>query len=81
MGANNPQRRISQVSELIISALHVLLIGTVSFALAHSVPYLSATLAFITYTRVKEEFDVAIIFSSLALFQVSDIYRLSIREG
>ncbi|TFK28166.1 ABC protein [Coprinopsis marcescibilis] len=41
-----------------------------NMALAHSVPYLAATLAFITYTRIKEEFDVAIIFSSLALFQL-----------
>ena len=39
-------------------------------ALAHTVPYLAATLAFITYTRVTNEFDVAVVFASLALFQV-----------
>lgn len=41
-----------------------------SFALAHSVPYIAATLAFITYTHITKGFDTAIIFSSLALFQL-----------
>ncbi|KAJ2926808.1 hypothetical protein H1R20_g10265, partial [Candolleomyces eurysporus] len=41
-----------------------------NMALAHTVPYLAATLAFITYTRVTNEFDVAVVFASLALFQL-----------
>lgn len=35
-----------------------------------SVPVLAATLAFIAYTKTSDAFDVAIIFSSLALFRM-----------
>jgi hypothetical protein len=42
-----------------------------SVALAFSLPTLAATLAFVTYTHVVDGFDVAVIFSSLSLFQVS----------
>lgn len=40
-----------------------------SAALAFSLPVLAATLAFVTYTHVVPGFDVAVIFSSLSLFQ------------
>ncbi|KAF8183977.1 ABC protein [Pholiota molesta] len=39
-------------------------------AAAFSLPVLAATLAFVTYTHVVAGFDVAIIFSSLSLFQL-----------
>ncbi|KJA26268.1 hypothetical protein HYPSUDRAFT_36540 [Hypholoma sublateritium FD-334 SS-4] len=39
-------------------------------AMAFSLPILAATLAFVTYTHVVAGFDVAIIFSSLSLFQL-----------
>ncbi|KAF9484380.1 ABC protein [Pholiota conissans] len=39
-------------------------------AAAFSLPVLAATLAFVTYTHVVPGFDVAIIFSSLSLFQL-----------
>ncbi|EMD34176.1 CsMn25 [Gelatoporia subvermispora B] len=42
--------------------------GTV--AAAFSVPVLAATLSFVTYTKTSKSFDVAIIFSSLSLFQL-----------
>ncbi|KAI0649348.1 ABC protein [Trametes meyenii] len=41
-----------------------------NIAAAYSVPVLAATLAFVTYTGTAHEFDVAIIFSSLSLFQL-----------
>ncbi|EIW57395.1 ABC protein [Trametes versicolor FP-101664 SS1] len=39
-------------------------------AAAYSVPVLAATIAFVTYTSTSHAFDVAIIFSSLSLFQL-----------
>ncbi|KAI9000636.1 P-loop containing nucleoside triphosphate hydrolase protein [Trametes punicea] len=39
-------------------------------AAAYSVPVLAATLAFVTYTATAHNFDVAVIFSSLSLFQL-----------
>ncbi|KAI0833290.1 ABC protein [Trametes gibbosa] len=39
-------------------------------AAAYSVPVLAATIAFVTYTATAHDFDVAIIFSSLSLFQL-----------
>jgi hypothetical protein len=39
--------------------------------MAFSLPVLTATLAFVTYTQTKKEFDVAVVFASLSLFQVS----------
>ncbi|KAH9856552.1 ABC protein [Lenzites betulinus] len=39
-------------------------------AAAYSVPVLAATIAFVTYTATAHAFDVAIIFSSLSLFQL-----------
>lgn len=41
-----------------------------SVAAAYSVPVLAATIAFVTYTSTSHAFDVAIIFSSLSLFQL-----------
>ncbi|EPQ52646.1 ABC protein [Gloeophyllum trabeum ATCC 11539] len=41
-----------------------------NIALAFSVPALSATLALLAYTSTRSGFDVAIIFSSLSLFQL-----------
>lgn len=41
-----------------------------SAAFAYSIPVLAATLAFVTYTKITETFDVAVIFASLSLFQV-----------
>ncbi|KAI0661576.1 ABC protein [Cubamyces menziesii] len=39
-------------------------------AAAYSVPVLAATIAFVTYTATAHDFDVAIIFASLSLFQL-----------
>ncbi|KAJ7866783.1 ABC protein [Mycena olivaceomarginata] len=39
-------------------------------AMAFSLPVLTATLAFVTYTQTKKEFDVAVVFASLSLFQL-----------
>ncbi|KAI0710130.1 P-loop containing nucleoside triphosphate hydrolase protein [Earliella scabrosa] len=41
-----------------------------NIAAAYSVPVLAATIAFVTYTATAHEFDVAIIFASLSLFQL-----------
>jgi ATP-binding cassette, subfamily C (CFTR/MRP), member 1 len=42
-----------------------------SLAFAFSIPVLATTLAFVTYTLTSHDFDVAVIFASLNLFQVS----------
>ncbi|KAG2050217.1 P-loop containing nucleoside triphosphate hydrolase protein [Suillus hirtellus] len=44
--------------------------SSANLALAGSVPVLAATLAFVTYTLTAHNFNVAIIFSSLSLFQL-----------
>jgi hypothetical protein len=44
-----------------------------SLAFAFSIPVLAATLAFVTYTLTAHKFDVAVIFASLNLFQVSNV--------
>ncbi|KAJ7771298.1 ABC protein [Mycena maculata] len=41
-----------------------------NIALAFTLPVLAATLAFVTYTETSKSFDVAVVFSSLALFQL-----------
>ncbi|KAI0956120.1 hypothetical protein AcV7_006609 [Taiwanofungus camphoratus] len=41
-----------------------------NIAAAYSVPVLAATLSFVTYTATAHDFNVAIIFSSLSLFQL-----------
>ncbi|KAJ7642099.1 ABC protein [Roridomyces roridus] len=41
-----------------------------NFALAFSLPVLAATLGFVTYTKTKAGFDVAVVFSSFALFNL-----------
>ena len=46
--------------------------------MAFSLPILAATLAFVTYTHVVAGFDVAIIFSSLSLFQVFETARVEV---
>ncbi|KAF7329212.1 ABC protein [Mycena kentingensis (nom. inval.)] len=43
---------------------------TATYGLAFSVPVLTATLAFITYTQTTKQFDVAVIFASFSLFQL-----------
>ncbi|KAH6913154.1 ABC protein [Coprinopsis sp. MPI-PUGE-AT-0042] len=63
--------RISELRRKELRGVRIILNAeSSSFALAISAPYLAATLSFITYTRVKGEFDVAVIFASLALFQL-----------
>ena len=47
-----------------------------SMAMALSLPVLASTLGFVTYTNVTPGFDVAVIFSSLSLFQVRCIFSL-----
>ncbi|KAG0705743.1 ABC protein [Suillus ampliporus] len=44
--------------------------GSAALALGVSIPVLAATLAFITYTLTTHNFNVAVIFSSLSLFQL-----------
>ncbi|KAG1720210.1 hypothetical protein EDB19DRAFT_2044707, partial [Suillus lakei] len=48
----------------------ILHLTLVNMALASSLPVLTATLAFVTYTLTSPNFNVAVIFSSLSLFQV-----------
>ncbi|KAF5334268.1 hypothetical protein D9758_015549 [Tetrapyrgos nigripes] len=43
---------------------------SLNLAFAYSIPVLAATIAFVTYTKTTEGFDVAVIFSSLSLFQL-----------
>lgn len=45
-----------------------------SIAFAFSIPVLAATLSFVTYTSTSHSFDVAVIFSSFSLFQVTIVY-------
>ncbi|KAG0698327.1 ABC protein, partial [Suillus ampliporus] len=44
--------------------------SSANFALALSLPVLAATLAFVTYTLTAHNFDIAVIFTSLSLFQI-----------
>ncbi|KAG1770993.1 ABC protein [Suillus occidentalis] len=48
----------------------ILHLNSANLALATSLPVLAATLAFVTYTLTAHNFNVAIIFSSLSLFQL-----------
>ncbi|KAF5393181.1 hypothetical protein D9757_001344 [Collybiopsis confluens] len=45
-------------------------IQSANTAFAYSVPVLAATLAFVTYTQLSAQFDVAVVFASLSLFQL-----------
>ncbi|KAJ3923547.1 ABC protein [Lentinula edodes] len=45
-------------------------IQSANTAFAYSIPVLAATLAFVTYTKLSAEFDIAVVFSSLSLFQL-----------
>ncbi|KAJ4479332.1 ABC protein [Lentinula aciculospora] len=45
-------------------------IQSANTAFAYSIPVLAATLAFVTYTKLSSEFDIAVVFSSLSLFQL-----------
>ncbi|KAJ3741472.1 ABC protein [Lentinula detonsa] len=45
-------------------------IQSANTAFAYSIPVLAATLAFVTYTKLGSEFDIAVVFSSLSLFQL-----------
>jgi hypothetical protein len=60
-----------------VADLRVIDIDSINFslALATSLPVLAATLAFVTYTLTAHNFNVAIIFSSLSLFQVNYVQR------
>ncbi|KAG1821118.1 ABC protein [Suillus subaureus] len=48
----------------------ILHLTSANMALATSMPVLAATLAFVTYTLTAHDFNVAVIFSSLSLFQL-----------
>ncbi|KAG1891771.1 ABC protein [Suillus fuscotomentosus] len=48
----------------------ILHLTSANLALATSLPVLAATLAFVTYTLTAHDFNVAVIFSSLSLFQL-----------
>ncbi|KAG2348012.1 ABC protein [Suillus weaverae] len=48
----------------------ILHLTSANLALAMSLPVLAATLAFVTYTLTAHNFNVAVIFSSLSLFQL-----------
>ncbi|KAG2140137.1 ABC protein [Suillus clintonianus] len=48
----------------------ILHLTSANLALASSLPVLAATLAFVTYTLTAHNFNVAVIFSSLSLFQL-----------
>ncbi|KAG2138357.1 ABC protein [Suillus clintonianus] len=48
----------------------ILYSSSANFALALSLPVLAATLAFVTYTLTVHNFNVAVIFTSLSLFQL-----------
>ncbi|KAG1747121.1 ABC protein [Suillus paluster] len=52
------------------STRRILHSGSMHLALAMSLPVLAATLAFVTYTLITKDFNVAVIFSSLSLFQL-----------
>ncbi|KAJ7204157.1 ABC protein [Mycena pura] len=41
-----------------------------NIAMASSLPVFAATLAFVTYTEISKDFDVAVVFSSFSLFQL-----------
>ncbi|KAJ3763217.1 ABC protein [Lentinula raphanica] len=45
-------------------------IQSANTAFAYSIPVLAATLAFVTYTNLSSQFDIAVVFSSLSLFQL-----------
>ncbi|KIM40488.1 hypothetical protein M413DRAFT_19157 [Hebeloma cylindrosporum] len=49
---------------------NILISQSANVALAFSIPVLASTLAFVTYTHVTKEFDPAVIFASLSLFQL-----------
>ncbi|KAG0705755.1 ABC protein [Suillus ampliporus] len=65
---------LQKIFELRKKELHgirrILHSGSANLAFGLSVPVLAATLAFITYTLTSHNFNVAIIFSSLSLFQL-----------
>ena len=70
--AQDPGRPLRKVSNLSPSSFHCSAHRSLahSIAAAYSVPVLAATIAFVTYTATAHEFDVAIIFASLSLFQL-----------
>ncbi|KAG2142222.1 ABC protein [Suillus bovinus] len=65
---------LEKILELRKKELHgirwILHANSANLALASSVPVLAATLAFVTYTLTAHDFNVAIIFSSLSVFQL-----------
>ncbi|KAG2137199.1 ABC protein [Suillus cothurnatus] len=65
---------LQKIFELRKKELHgvrwILHTNSANLAFASSVPVLAATLAFVTYTLTAHDFDAAIIFSSLSLFQL-----------
>ncbi|KAF8802448.1 P-loop containing nucleoside triphosphate hydrolase protein [Phlegmacium glaucopus] len=64
-------KRIYEIRANELAAIKAILITqSVNLALAFSLPVLAASLTFVTYTHVTPGFDVAVIFSSLTLFQL-----------
>ncbi|KAG0701997.1 ABC protein [Suillus ampliporus] len=65
---------LQRIFELRKKELHgirrILHLGSANMALAMSIPVLAATLAFVTYTLTTHNVNVAVIFSSLSLFQL-----------
>ncbi|KAG1750098.1 ABC protein, partial [Suillus lakei] len=65
---------LQRIFELRKKELHgirwILHLTSANLALASSLPVLAATLAFVTYTLTTHNFNVAVIFSSLSLFQL-----------
>ncbi|KAG2145396.1 ABC protein [Suillus bovinus] len=64
-------RRISDLRKKELRGIRwILHLTSANLALATSLPVLAATLAFVTYTLTSHNFNVAVMFSSLSLFQV-----------
>ncbi|OCH94438.1 ABC protein [Obba rivulosa] len=64
-------KRIYDIRKMELKGIKKIQLGrSGNVAAAFSVPVLAATLSFVTYTKTNPGFDVAIIFSSLSLFQL-----------
>ncbi|KAG0703603.1 ABC transporter type 1, transmembrane domain-containing protein, partial [Suillus ampliporus] len=65
---------LQRIFELRKKELHgirrILHLGSANMTLAMSIPVLAATLAFVAYTLTTHSFSVAVVFSSLSLFQL-----------
>jgi hypothetical protein len=72
----NSVRSVGKVSDPVLWISLVALTPDRSYAVAFSLPVLSASLAFVTYTETKKNFDPAIIFASFSLFYVRSTLNL-----